>query len=75
MAPSQQIEKSAISITDVDTNMMVVLHIKKSSQNLKAYRKKVRLTVIFNNFQSCEPLILAKISGAERNLNLICNSS
>ena len=47
----------------------------KSAQNLEAYRKIVHITVIFNNFQSCKPLILAKISGVERNLKLICNSS
>ena len=41
MAPSQKVEKSAISITHVDTRMMVVYTYKKSAQNLDAYRKKV----------------------------------
>ena len=39
MAPSSIVETSAISITNVDTNMMVVSHIKNSAQNLEAYRK------------------------------------
>ena len=45
----------------------------KSAQNLDAYRQRVR---IFSTiYQSPKTVILAKISVAERNFNLICNSS
>ena len=40
MAPSQKVEKSAISITHVDTVMMVVSHIKNQLKIWRRIEKK-----------------------------------
>ena len=75
MAPSQKVEKICNFNNTYGHKHDDSLTYQNSAENLEAYRKKVHTTVIFNNLQSCKSLILAKISGAEQNLNLISNSS
>ena len=52
MAPSQNVDKCAISITHVDTNMMVVTHIKNQ---LKIWRRIGKVCI--TDFQQFSKLL------------------